>query len=95
MYTRFLGFIRHRQCLTEELLAETKLGDIAIPQGVLVSLPTRQQLYFNMIKEHWGEDAKEFNPDRFSQGISKASKDQVSFFPFSWVLDYALVKTLL
>ncbi|MQM04674.1 hypothetical protein Taro_037474 [Colocasia esculenta] len=49
-----------------------KLGGITIPRGVDVVAPI------------WGEDADEFNPERFSQGISKAGKEHNAFFPFGW-----------
>ncbi|KAL0691058.1 hypothetical protein Bca4012_090737 [Brassica carinata] len=34
--------------------------------------------------ELWGQDAGEFKPERFKDGLSKATKNQVSYFPFSW-----------
>ncbi|KAG1346787.1 putative Cytochrome P450 CYP72A219 [Cocos nucifera] len=58
-----------------------KLGDIAYPPGILPSLPV---IFVHHDPEFWGKDASEFNPERFAEGISKASKDQVAFFPFGW-----------
>ncbi|XP_050219667.1 cytochrome P450 CYP72A616-like [Mercurialis annua] len=60
---------------------ETKIGDITIPAGVDITLPT---LLIHHDPEFWGNDADEFRPERFSAGIAKASKDQLAFFPFGW-----------
>ena len=32
----------------------------------------------------WGEDVEEFNPARFSEGVAKATKDEIAFFPVGW-----------
>lgn len=54
-----------------------------------LSLPSETQLILPAILLHhdekiWGSDAKEFNPGRFSEGISKATKGQLVYFPFGW-----------
>ncbi|KAI9178150.1 hypothetical protein LWI28_023330 [Acer negundo] len=59
----------------------TKLGDFYIPAGVQLFIPLH---IVHRDPEQWGEDALEFNPERFAEGIAKASKDQVSYFPFGW-----------
>ena len=56
---------------------ETKLGNLIIPTRVEIALPT---ILVHHDYELWGENAN--NPERFSEGISKATKGQVSFFPF-------------
>ncbi|XP_030937765.1 cytochrome P450 CYP72A219-like [Quercus lobata] len=58
---------------------ETKLGNMIIPAGVEIALPI---ILVHHDYELWGENAKQFNPERFSEGISKATKGQVSFIPF-------------
>ncbi|XP_075522407.1 cytochrome P450 CYP72A616-like [Primulina tabacum] len=63
-------------------LKKTRLGDMEIPAGVKLILPL---MLLHHDPEYWGEDVKEFKPERFSGGVSKAAKDdQVAFFPFGW-----------
>ncbi|KAK2643333.1 hypothetical protein Ddye_025096 [Dipteronia dyeriana] len=64
--------------VTRAIYKETKLGEINLPPGILLSLPL---VMVHHDHEYWGDDADEFNPDRFSAGVSKASSE-VAFFPF-------------
>ncbi|CAL9187139.1 unnamed protein product, partial [Musa hybrid cultivar] len=56
-----------------------KLGDVVYPPGVLLLL---HAIFVHHDPNLWGKDASEFNPERFGEGVSKASKEQVAFFPF-------------
>ncbi|KAK3042447.1 hypothetical protein RJ639_000171 [Escallonia herrerae] len=60
---------------------ETKVGEMCLPAGVLLSLSL---MVLQQDTELWGEDAKEFKPERFLGGVSKATKGQVAYFPFGW-----------
>lgn len=62
------------------LINKTRVAGINLPEGTLIILPI---LALHHDQETWGDDALEFNPERFSNGVSKAtSKGQVSYFPF-------------
>ncbi|XP_028763753.1 11-oxo-beta-amyrin 30-oxidase-like [Neltuma alba] len=61
---------------------DMKLGNLYVPAGVQIYIPL---LMLNHDQETWGSDAKEFKPERFREGISKAGKgNSVAFFPFGW-----------
>ncbi|KAG5235300.1 cytochrome P450 [Salix suchowensis] len=65
--------------LNRDVHEEIKLGNLLLPAAVKVSVPT---ILLHQDPELWGEDASEFKPERFAEGISKATKSQVSFPPF-------------
>ncbi|THU71561.1 hypothetical protein C4D60_Mb04t02720 [Musa balbisiana] len=56
-----------------------EIGNVSYPPGTLLALPI---VFLHHDQILWGEDASEFKPERFAQGIAKASRDQVAFFPF-------------
>uniref|UniRef100_A0A1J3HFG7 Cytochrome P450 72A15 n=1 Tax=Noccaea caerulescens TaxID=107243 RepID=A0A1J3HFG7_NOCCA len=67
--------------LTRAVHKEIKLGDLTLPDGVEINLPI---ILVHRDPELWGDDAADFKPERFRDGLSKATKNQVSFFPFGW-----------
>ncbi|KAI3516910.1 hypothetical protein L1887_16053 [Cichorium endivia] len=58
---------------------ETKLKDITLPAGTLLTVST---ILLHNDRDIWGDDVKEFNPERFSEGVSKATKGQTCYLPF-------------
>ncbi|XP_031477966.1 cytochrome P450 72A397-like [Nymphaea colorata] len=57
------------------------IGQYTLPAGVEVLIPI---LLIQHDKEIWGDDADKFDPDRFSKGVSNASKHKMGFIPFGW-----------
>ncbi|XP_042067677.1 cytochrome P450 CYP72A219-like [Salvia splendens] len=58
--------------------AETRLGRLTLPVGVRVSLPV---MLAQQDVGTWGENAVEFDPERFSEGVTNAGG---LFIPFGW-----------
>ena len=69
--------------LRREVNKEVKLGNVTLPAGVKVYIPTA---LIHRDPELWGEDSREFKSERFREGISKATKNQVCYSPFGWGL---------
>nr|XP_051198763.1 cytochrome P450 CYP72A616-like isoform X2 [Lolium perenne] len=66
---------------TRQTYKEIEIGGIKYPAGVIFEMPV---LYIHHDEDIWGDGVHQFRPDRFAEGISKASKDPGAFFPFSW-----------
>ncbi|KAK7401721.1 hypothetical protein VNO78_13423 [Psophocarpus tetragonolobus] len=67
--------------LIRKVNKDMKIGNLSLPAGVQVFLST---ILVHHDHELWGDDAKEFKPERFSEGILKATNGRISFFPFGW-----------
>ncbi|KAF7022901.1 hypothetical protein CFC21_035534 [Triticum aestivum] len=67
--------------LNRKTSREMQIGGITYPAGVLLELPI---IMVHHNPDVWGKDVLEFKPERFAEGISKATKDQPVFFPFGW-----------
>ncbi|KAI4333424.1 hypothetical protein L6164_018244 [Bauhinia variegata] len=67
--------------LNRTVRKDMKLGNLSLPAGVQVTLAI---LLVHHDHEIWGDDAEDFNPERFRGGILKATKGQVAFLPFGW-----------
>ena len=60
---------------------DVKLQNLSLPGGVKVKFPI---LLIHHDHELWGDDATEFKRERFFEGVAKATKGQLLFFPFGW-----------
>lgn len=60
--------------------ADVQLGGCQVPRGTQLLIPI---LAVHHDQGIWGNDANEFNPGRFSDGIARAAKHPVAFMPFS------------
>lgn len=50
-----------------------------LPAGTLLQVST---IHLHNDPEIWGDDVKEFNPERFSEGVSKLTKGRACYLPF-------------
>nr|CAB3473656.1 unnamed protein product [Digitaria exilis] len=67
--------------ISRKTYKEVELGGIVYPAGVIVEMSV---LMIHHDPDIWGSDVHEFKPDRFSEGICKASKGHAAFLPFGW-----------
>ncbi|XP_047952149.1 cytochrome P450 72A225-like [Salvia hispanica] len=58
---------------------EANFGKYTIPAGVQMQLPLLAMHHDTRL---WGDDAAIFNPERFSQGVSKATQGRPIYIPF-------------
>ncbi|KAK4344227.1 hypothetical protein RND71_037321 [Anisodus tanguticus] len=59
--------------------ADVDLGGCKIPLGTEVLIPILAVHHDQTI---WGNDANEFNPSRFSEGVARAAKHPMAYIPF-------------
>ncbi|CAF2114934.1 unnamed protein product [Brassica napus] len=59
---------------------EVKLQRFSLPEGVVITIP---MLLVHHDPDLWGDDVKQFKPERFINGVASATKGRLSFLPFS------------
>ncbi len=64
-----------------EVAMDVKLGDLDIPKGSTLYFP---RLFIHHDPELWGTNVHEFKPERFANGVAKATKHPLAFMPFSF-----------
>ncbi|GJZ01753.1 cytochrome P450 CYP749A22-like protein [Tanacetum coccineum] len=67
--------------ITRKVLRERKVGKVVLPANLKLQIPT---LALQHDPKIWGEDAHLFKPDRFSEGIAKATNNPGAFLPFGY-----------
>ncbi|CAM6066140.1 unnamed protein product [Sphagnum tenellum] len=73
--------------LTRVASKDMQLGDIFVPKGLVLEIPV---FHMHHDPKLWGENVMEFDPNRFTNGVSKACQHQQSFIPFSGGPRYCL-----
>ncbi|XP_061354047.1 cytochrome P450 709B2-like isoform X2 [Gastrolobium bilobum] len=66
--------------LQREASEDMKLGNLLIPKETCLAIPITM---IHRSKEYWGDDANEFNPLRFINGVSKAAKHPNALLAYS------------
>ncbi|KAJ9174138.1 hypothetical protein P3X46_017198 [Hevea brasiliensis] len=74
LYTPIIALVR-------EIHKGTRLGNLIAPSKMDILIPT---LALHHDPEIWGEDVHLFKPERFAEGVAKATKNNIfAFCPFS------------
>ena len=59
---------------------EVRLGNLVVPTATMLTIPT---VAVHHDTTFWGEDAHEFKPERFSEGVGKATENNsAAYIPF-------------
>lgn len=67
---------------TRKVSKEVRLGNVTLPEDIEVYIST---LAFHHDNKIWGEDVHLFKPERFAEGVAKATKNNpAAYFPFSF-----------
>ncbi|KAG4957841.1 hypothetical protein JHK84_043742 [Glycine max] len=61
-----------------KVIKDVKLGNLSFPDGVEIFIST---ILVHHDSELWGDDAKEFKPERFSEGVLKATNGSAATYP--------------
>ncbi|XP_050237849.1 cytochrome P450 CYP749A22-like [Mercurialis annua] len=67
--------------LVRKVKKQVRLGKLILPENILMEIPV---LAIHHNPEIWGEDAHQFKPERFAEGIAKATNNNAAaFLPFA------------